>query len=79
MSAKGCTAREVGRESRAGGEKDTGKKMAARGEGALEVARETWGIAEVFSVFTYKGVECWPRHARVDGVAGAAQRGAAVA
>jgi len=36
-------------------EKDTGKKMAARGEG-LEVARETWGIAEVFSVFTYKGL-----------------------
>lgn len=36
-----------------GGEKDTRKKMVARGEG-LEVARETWGIAEVFSVFTYK-------------------------
>lgn len=49
--------------------------MAARGEGALEVARETLGIAEVFSVFTYKGVECWPRHARVGGVAGAARRG----
>lgn len=32
-----------------------GKKMVARGEG-LEVARETWGIAEVFSVFTYKGL-----------------------
>lgn len=26
------------------------------GREGLEVARETWGIAEVFSVFTYKGL-----------------------
>lgn len=42
----------VGRRGERHGEED-GRKGGGLG---LEVARETWGIAEVFSVFTYKGL-----------------------
>lgn len=39
--------------TKAEGEKDTGKKMAAGRTGDwLKVARETWEIAEMFSVST---------------------------
>lgn len=72
MQARRDALREVGGPGRRGerhGEED-GREEREEGGGGLEVARETWGIAEVFSVFTYKGLNVGHGMLGVDGVAG---------
>lgn len=62
-------ARVEGREqSKTEGEKDTGKKMVARREGAWK-SLEKLGESPRCSRFSLtRAAECWPQHTQVDGV-----------